>query len=128
MAAIPVSDAAVMFPVKSLLFAAAWVNRTPGWRGWHVSIDLVPEDEKSFREQLSVTAPGRMSPSFVVTPHGAGVTVMWTPPPDLRSLATTITADFDSLEEVLLLLCPLSLEQLAEASSKANEGPAPFSE
>jgi hypothetical protein len=37
------------------------------------------------------------------------------------------TEDFESLEEVLLLMCPLSPEQLAEAFWKANEGPAPFS-
>lgn len=128
MASLPVSDAAFMFPVKSLLFAAAWVNRTPGWRGWQISIDLVSEDETSFWEQASVTAPGQTLPALAITPHGAGVTVVWTPASDPGSAAIRITKDFLSLEDVLLLLCPLSREQFAEAYRKANEGPAPFSE
>jgi hypothetical protein len=57
MAAISVAEGAFLFPVNSLLFAAAWVNRAPGWLGWGVSCELVPEDETSFREQVSVTGP-----------------------------------------------------------------------
>ena len=128
MAAIQVSDSAFMFPVESLLFAAAWVNRTPGWRGWQISIDLVPEDENTFRHQLSVAPPGQTFPSIIITPHGAGVTVVCKPPGDLRGAGIPIAEDFFSLEEVLQLICPLSPEHLAEACRKVNEGPAPFSE
>jgi hypothetical protein len=128
MAALQVSDAAFMFPVKSLLFAAAWVNRTPGWRGWQISIDLVPEGQNTFRQQVSITPPGRTFPSITIMPHGAGVTVVCAPPADLSGAAIPITEDFLSLEEVLQLMCPLSPEHLAEACRKANEGPAPFSE
>jgi hypothetical protein len=128
MAAIQVSDAAFMFPVKSLLFAAAWINRSPGWRGWQISIDLVPDGQNTFRQQLSITPPGQTVPSIIITPHGAGVTVVRTPPADLSGAAIPIPEDFLSLEEVLLLICPLSGEHLAEACRKANVGPAPFSE
>src|ERR1700734_3497626 len=115
MAAIQATDATFMFPVTSLLFAAAWINRTPGWLGWQISFDLVPEDNNSFRQQLSITPPGQRFPSIIVTPHGAGVTVVCAPPADLRGAGIPIAEDFFSLEEVLQLICPLSPEHLAEA-------------
>ena len=104
------------FPVGDLAFAMAWSRVAPGIGGWRLAVS-----EMTSGEIVEIIPPGAKLPVFYVLPRPGGAEIIW-------DCSTAVENDqvslglVPSLRDAVLLLCPLSLDLLAQI-----EGSGPHS-